>query len=196
VFPAPSLRCQDTPSNLNLETQVFQYYSNESKQETGPTGWDTETANFMAAPYQSADQFLFDLSYRRRDIDDLAHISCVTLDSTYTAHVEYLDSLQTVTVNVEEGQPLNASLLNQSSLFYDVLQSKPTETGFAYTTGVHNFTTEKLFEVYRGTQLRAIRDTLVQALSGAISNFGEDNKLEDLMRCILTKNRRRGLLHN
>lgn len=130
----------------------------------------------MAAPYQSQDQFLFDLTYKSRDTNTLAHMSCTTLDANYTAHVSYLNSIQSVTVDVTEGQPLNASLLNRSSLFYDVIQSVPTDTGFTYVIdGLHwNFTADELSQVYHGSQLRTIRDTLVRALSGAISAFGKD----------------------
>ncbi|KAI1669944.1 hypothetical protein L13192_05460 [Pyrenophora tritici-repentis] len=106
----------------------------------------------------------------------MAHMSCKTLDSNYTAHIKYLNSTQTVSVDVAEGQPLNASSLNRSSLFYDILNSVPTETGFAYKSPIqYNFTSEELSNIYHGSQLRSIRDTLVQALSGAISTFGAEN---------------------
>lgn len=197
VFSAPSLRCQETTSNPDLEEQVFTYYSKENKLEGAGSEWVADSAEFMAAPYPSGGQFLFDLSYRSRDTNNMAHMSCTTLDSTYTAYVKYMDWIQTVTVDITEGQPLNASAIGRSNLFYDVMQSVPTETGFAYSDSTfYNFTTEELFDMYHGSQLRTIRDTLVRALSGAISAFGKNCTCADLLKRILTWDRYGGLLYN
>lgn len=131
----------------------------------------------MAATYISTagDQFIFDITYNDVDTGELKNISCVTLDSTYHARVNYKNLQQTVTVNITEGKPLNASILTQKSLFVDVLNSVPTADGFAYNPeyNYNNFTFEQLFEIYHATQVRTMRDTFVRAITGAISSFGK-----------------------
>jgi hypothetical protein len=54
----------------------------------------------------------------------------VPFTSTYMAMVNYSNFVQTINVEVQRQQPLNASLLFQEYLFIDVLQATPDK----YTT--------------------------------------------------------------
>ncbi|KAI8932386.1 hypothetical protein NX059_010573 [Plenodomus lindquistii] len=175
-FAAPSFKCvQDSP-NPDLEAKVFEMQSNISKVESASSYWNSTGSDFLAAAYTSDDQFVFDLTYRELISQTMTNLSCMTFDAIYDAHVEYVNFTQAVTLNVTDGLPLNATALGQSSLFYDVINSIPTENAIVYSEGVHkNFTMDELFALRHGTQLRAMRDTLVRALSGAISSYGTEN---------------------
>lgn len=173
TISAPSLRCEDDTPNTGLEKLVLGLYGNESRDSGKYSNWDPSLAQFMAAPYVFKNQFKFDITYRSIDDYSLRNISCTIMEATYLAHIRYLDSIQTVTVTVEEGQPLNASLLDQPKLFYDVKYSIPSPSSFTYSDSLyHNFTMRELFEVYHGTQLRAMSDTLSRSLAGAVSGLG------------------------
>ncbi|KAH6644262.1 hypothetical protein C7974DRAFT_17692 [Boeremia exigua] len=175
TFAAPTLRCEDDSPNLDLEQKVFNTYNNQSLEGNRPSSWDASLAQFLAAPYESNGQLKFDLSYRNEFNGTLRNISCTTMDANYTAQIQYLDSAQAVTLNITEGQPLNMSGLNQSSLFYDVMKAAPSETSIIYQTAVHNFSMPELFEIYHRTQMLAMSDLLTRSLAGAISGFGTEN---------------------
>ncbi|ORY00890.1 hypothetical protein BCR34DRAFT_606131 [Clohesyomyces aquaticus] len=133
----------------------------------------------MALPYISNGQFIFDISYKDQDVNgaqtDLRNISCVTMYATYEARVEFNNSVQTVVVNSTDKKPLNASAWAIGELFYDVLQSTPCPAGFCYSESTfHNYSRDELSDIYHGTQIRSIRETLVYAMSGAISSFGSE----------------------
>ena len=104
-------------------------------------------------------------------------ISCVTMSATYHATIDYTDSTQSVTVVTSDESPLNASLLAPSDLFYGILQSKPWYNPIQYPTqGYVSYpprSEDEISTIYRGMQLRAMRDTLVRAISGGISGFGK-----------------------
>ncbi|KAF9694807.1 hypothetical protein EKO04_006817 [Ascochyta lentis] len=183
VFSAPSLQCeQDTP-NPSLEGRVFKLYSNVSQSEAISGSWNPRTIDFMAAPYQAnltesddghTSLYKFDLTYRDQTTNGLRNTSCTTLDANYTANITYENSVQTVTVDIAQGQALNATILSINSLFYHVVQAPdPTATNLTWENApMRYFSEESLSELYHGVQLRSIRDALIRPLSGAISSFG------------------------
>ncbi|KAJ4984387.1 hypothetical protein SVAN01_10094 [Stagonosporopsis vannaccii] len=175
TFAAPTLRCEDGTPNENLEQRVFSLYKNESLEGNRLSSWDASLAQYMAAPYESDGLLKFDLSYRREIGGELKNMSCTTMNSTYTARIQYMNAGQVVTVNVTDGQPFNMSGLDQSSLFYDVMQAVPSPNTIIYQTAVKNFSMPELFEMYHRTQMRTMSDLLTRSLAGAISGFGTEN---------------------
>ena len=152
---------------------VFEYYSNRTQDANSVSTWDPAKAQYMAAPSQAEGQYKFEISFRDGSTRNLKNISCTILNAVYTIHVVYQDSNQTVTGEVTNGEPLNATALGQESLFYDVVKAGPTATVFTNSESPkYNFTTAELDARYHGMQLRTIADTLVRALAGAIPGFG------------------------
>lgn len=176
TFSAPSLRCEDNTPNVGPEALVPSLYENKSLDASKSSNWNPSLAQFMAAPYRSNDQFMFDITYKSSNDHSLKNISCMAMEAAYISRVYYSDSFQTVKVAVKEGQPLNASLLNQPNLFHDVKYSISSRASFNLSDSLYpNFAIDELFAIYHGTQLRAISDTLSQSLAGAISGLGMVN---------------------
>lgn len=128
----------------------------------------------MAAPYESNGQLKFDVSFRSEVNGTLNNISCTTMNAIYTAHIQYMSAIQSVMLNVTEDKPLNMSGLDQSSLFYDVMQAVPSLNTIVYQTAVKNFTMPELFDLRHRTQMRTMSDLLTRSLAGAMSGFGMD----------------------
>jgi hypothetical protein len=134
---------------------------------------------YQAGPNKTTSRF--DISYRIRDEgdeefsltgsdDDLRNISCATLDTTYTAHVGYLNHIQNVTLEVVKEKPLNESASDSGDLFYDVLTSVPSQDGFKYCRMVsHNFSMEELYQYYHDVQIVSIRETLTRPITGHVA---------------------------
>lgn len=191
TFAAPGLQCERDSPNLGLEGKMLNLYGNVSRSEYGTMPqWRGERANFLAAPYrtnvtESEDRhtalYKFDLTYHDRATKSLKNTSCTTVDARYTANITYQNSVQTVLVDVVNGNALNATILSINSLFYNVIQSSdPTATNLTWdNSALRAFSDESLSNLYHGIQLCAIRDTLVNPLSGSISSFGT------MYQCIL-----------
>ena len=123
----------------------------------------------MAASYQTRmaypdSLFKFDLTYYDRNTLILRSTSCDTLDAIYTANITYKNSIQTVSVDVAAGKPLNASLLSINSLFYQIVQA-PDPTASNVSSAVPSFQymfPSDLSQLFHGARMRAMRDSLIR----------------------------------
>jgi hypothetical protein len=67
--------------------------------------------SIIAEYYESDGQLKFNISYPSLSSNyRLMYMSCTVLSATHNARVRYRNSLQYVTVDVTERQPLNASI--------------------------------------------------------------------------------------
>ncbi|KAJ8110745.1 hypothetical protein OPT61_g6489 [Boeremia exigua] len=172
-FPGPALSCKNATPNQYLEKMVFEYYLNKTQDANIMAKWDPSKAQYMAAPSVLDHKFNFEITYRDELTRRLRNISCTVFDAVYTAHVEYLGSVQNVTVEVNKTSPMNATALDGKSMFYDVGKAGPTATDFTKSKArVNNFTHAELNESFHNQNLRAMADTLMRALAGAISGYG------------------------
>ena len=174
TFPAPVLRCEDGTPNTGLEETALTRYGNETFVERVYKAWNPEHTQYMAAPYVLGEDFKFDVSFHELGEVDLQNISCTILSATYSAHVKYQNWIQSVTLDVIDGKPLNASALEQVRLFEDFLTATQTPNGFTYSDSpVHNFKMPELFQLYHDAQLLTMSQTLTRSLAGAISGYGK-----------------------
>lgn len=181
-FPAPSLDCEDDTPNDGLEKLVMKYYNKTSSVEFDKTTtWDPSQAQYMAATGQEGKQgsqiWTFSISYRANDSkvlkNGLRNVSCTVVNAMYTAHIKHTNSTQTVSVEVQKEEPLNATALSEDYIFSDVVNSGPTAKDFTKTESPeHNFTMGDIDARYHGMQLRAMSDTFMRPLQGAISGYG------------------------
>lgn len=111
--------------------------------------------------------------------DEFRNISCATLDTKYKAHVSYVNYIQTVTLEVLEEKPLNQSGSTGADLFYPVLRSMPSETGFQLRPE-YGLTIDELYQYYHDVQLVSIRDTLTVPMTGSVGRYSTSNYKEKM----------------
>jgi hypothetical protein len=103
------------------------------------------------------------------------NISCITMSSMYTADVSFVNGTQTVDAEVTEGTPMNATFIGYDYLFYSAINSQPwyEPVNFSITqSGSTAMSDEEISAAFNGSQLMAMRDTLINPLKGALTGFG------------------------
>lgn len=183
TFEAPSFHCEDVPNVTfkEVEGRVLGDYPT-TNQGRFNSNWNPSFANFMAATIKTNKTILgtstdayytFDLSFTNGTNLPMRNISCVLMSGTYIATVEFLNGTQTVDTKIVNEQPLNATALDASSLFYDAMQQRSGVIDIDRGDSHYNFrTNDDLQYAFRGTQMRIMAEVLLKRLGGAISNFG------------------------
>ncbi|KAF2642206.1 hypothetical protein P280DRAFT_296628 [Massarina eburnea CBS 473.64] len=175
-FQGPSLRCEDADKNVDLDSKVFNNLNASLSQSQGfNSQFSLSSANFMAAPYNpTSDLIEFAISFMDQQSNALRNVTCITMSATYDAHVEYVNGAQKVTAQTSKEEPINGTILNKSP-FYDVIQSKPWSSPIRFSpTGYSIHSDDELNDAFHGAQLRSISDTLLGAIKGGISSYGNN----------------------
>ena len=163
-FAAPSLRCAEATALPNLS------------QDLNPSGYNyigvTTTSNDTILGQSSDRSFVFAISYQTPQEDSIQFISCVTMGATYNSQVVYTNGTQSITLQVTDEHPLNASSLEQIELFYDVVNPGPISDPIKYPTEYGNQTEEMVMALVHGSQLRAMSEAMINCLTGSIQYYG------------------------
>lgn len=91
-------------------------------------------------------------------------LSCTTWYSDYTLSISYSNFVQSVSANVLKQKPLNSTYLAAPELFYKDGSWYPDD--WVLTSGVNVST------AYRESNVQAVMQSLVDAMSGAVSEYG------------------------
>jgi hypothetical protein len=172
--------------NPSLEEIVFSRYPNETRAEGVGGYWNSQSANYLAGDNATGDSnvvqqsqpvFSFDIEYAApgagAGLGNLTGVRCVTFVTLYEVTVTYIKNVQTIVAKLKRQTPLDAGVLLQTELFYNVTQiSDPTLIVQDNFTLANNTT---LQTVYSQSNIRAVKDGLVGALSGAISELGQSS---------------------
>jgi hypothetical protein len=190
-FLAPSFQCNDRTMNVSdLASLAFRKYSNETNSEGVHSEWSSDNVNYLAVDHRSNNTILgpsndsyysFDLLVKPpREIGILTPnplgVSCVTYISNYTAKFQYTNFSQKVDVDVKKLRPLNASMTSPTGLLFS-LEHLPNRDYYnqvlpkQFIAGV-NLETLNTDDVFQSLNMLAIKDSLVQALGGAVSGYG------------------------
>jgi hypothetical protein len=186
VFPGPRLHCEDTIIDTeDLRSKVFVYENGtEYDPGWGSFEWEARQCQFLAASYKSNntilgpssdEYYVFDVSFMDQETKAPRNISCITMSSMYTADVSFVNGTQTVDAEVTEGTPMNATFIGYDYLFYSAINSQPwyEPVNFSITqSGSTAMSDEEISAAFNGSQLMAMRDTLINPLKGALTGFG------------------------
>ncbi|PVH99348.1 hypothetical protein DM02DRAFT_472655, partial [Periconia macrospinosa] len=181
-FTAPSMKCEEASIDMNIVGQAYQQWPSTSYPPWDNSNPIQDIGNYVAISHYSeggevfknktTDQLVLNIVYRHKDSPMPRAISCVTMAATYNVHVEYLNSIQSITTSSKDETPVNATRLVDPELFYDVIGSESVPDGFVYKIAPYkNFTKEELFSRYRDCQLRAIQDALINGISGIVDKY-------------------------
>lgn len=94
------------------------------------------------------------------------------MGATYNSQVVYINGTQSITLQVTDEHPLNASSLDQIELFYDVVNPGPISDPIKYPTEYGNQTEEMVMALVHGSQLRAMSEAMINCLTGSIQYYG------------------------
>jgi hypothetical protein len=147
----------------------------------------SDSASYQAGDNKTTNRFdIYHVIHNRVEDDPLTggddefrNISCATLDTIYTAHVSYVNHIQTVTLEVLQEKPLDQSSRMTSSLFYPVTMSTPSETGLQLRPE-DGLTIDELYQYYHDIQLVSIRDALTVPMTGSIGRDSANNYKEKM----------------
>jgi hypothetical protein len=103
--------------------------------------------------------FTFEIQWNNQ-----SSLSCTTWYSEYTLLVSYSNFVQSVAVHVLKQQPLNGTYLAANALFYKPGTWYPND--WVLTSGVNVST------AYRESNVWAVMQSLVDTMSGAVSEYG------------------------
>jgi hypothetical protein len=173
IVTAPALRCEDiSPSPIDMRIRRNWFF------------------NYQARTNKTTERF--DISYQTRHLSNeewwssnstgvIRNITCATQDTTYMAHISYVDAMQNVALEVIKEKPLNEPVKLRGSPFSDVVASTPPETS-----------TEdgpELYQLYHDAQIAAIRDTLTQPLTGYVAGVSRSSDSPDVIQSYNTSAR-------
>lgn len=195
TFPGPSFRCEDASPDPEAETIMISAFE-KLPQSEGLNSNFTYPGEFMAGSYKSNntflgsssnDLFVFAVSFMDQETNALRSVSCISMNATYHANVTYTNGIQTVTVSTTDEEPLNATAIGHSALFYDINQSKPPTDPIHYAPSDNMDrpwfigSDAELDYVYQGRQMQTLVETIVHPLNGAISGFGNHSRHSQML---------------
>ncbi|PSN59075.1 hypothetical protein BS50DRAFT_444163, partial [Corynespora cassiicola Philippines] len=172
TFIAPSMSCKYADFSKQEYSRMQSNFPDLHLISEGDSHEDPDSGfilnpeiDFLASADASGDYFLFNLVYRNPNGTNMSSISCMTNIAKYTAQVEYIDSIQNLTImNTTILMPLNARG-HDEPVFQDIMKSEYPDKL------IDNGDTRADF--YRQCQLRSIQDALVDALKGWITSTSE-----------------------
>ncbi|KAM5527875.1 hypothetical protein FOXYSP1_19749 [Fusarium oxysporum f. sp. phaseoli] len=165
TFLGPSFSCQDQISS-DLPQLVAQNYGNVSSNGRARSEFNPAYIQYIAAQNYTAalnGNFTFEVQWNNH-----SSLSCTTWYSEYTLSISYSNFVQSVAVHVLKQQPLNGTYLAANALFYKDGSWYPND--WVLMSGVNVST------AYRESNVRAVMQSLVDTMSGAVSEYGSENQ--------------------
>lgn len=173
-FAAPSLQCKD----VNPVSTAKLYFNTDLNDTYAQNGF------YRASHYPHNPNFkrvndLYEFvmiwaeSDGQRQNATLRALNCVAMAATYNAHVNYINSIQTITVGISNEKPLNATALFYPSLFYGEQHAKDGPNGIEYIYPTYTHTKDELNVLFNGCQLPSMVETLTEPLKGDAVYLGK-----------------------
>ncbi|KAL3301466.1 Purine catabolism protein PucG [Colletotrichum asianum] len=174
-FAAPSLQCKDA----NPVSTAKLYFNTDLNDTYAQNGF------YRASHYPHNPNFkrfndLYEFvmvwaeSDGQRQNATLRALNCVAMAATYNAHVNYTNSIQTITVGISNEKPLNATALFYPNLFYGEQRAKDGPNGIEYIYPTYTHTKDELNALFNGCQLLSMVETLTEPLKGDAVYLGTD----------------------
>ncbi|PYH89978.1 hypothetical protein BO71DRAFT_402596 [Aspergillus ellipticus CBS 707.79] len=159
--PGPSFECRNSSS-----PDLFRWVN-----QTYPQTQSWEYLYLASADYSARtnrSQYAFDFDLRWEQDGGYQNLSCQAYEATYTFRIAYEGGQQRTTTEVQPLRPLNSSYLYDDYGVYPQTGRSPDSRINATTTGA---TGGNVTDINRRSNLAAIQDSLVLALSGYIDIF-------------------------